>query len=159
MHTKSWLRTVLTFVLLVGMYFPTATISQASSGSSVPLFDTTVTSTRFVDVVVGDNHTCGLRANGTVMCWGYNGTGQVGDTVRITLGYDRASPSLPPTVAAKLPSRDATSRATAASAAGGFVGAAGGIRLHRILRRRLRRPEDSHQLTLGPFVDEIDEDH
>ncbi len=42
------------------------------------------------------------------------GTGQVGDTVRITLGYDRASPTLPATVAAKLPSRDATSRATAA---------------------------------------------
>ena len=47
------------------------------------------------------------------------GTGQVGDTVRITLGYDRASPTLPPTIAAKLPSRDeacATSAIFAASA-------------------------------------------
>ncbi len=42
------------------------------------------------------------------------GTGQVGDTVRITLTYDRASPGAPSTLAAKLPSRDATSRATAA---------------------------------------------
>lgn len=42
------------------------------------------------------------------------GTGQVGDTVRITLGYDRPSPTAPATIAAKLPSRDAASRATAA---------------------------------------------
>lgn len=42
------------------------------------------------------------------------GTGQVGDTIRITLSYDRPAPSAPATIAAKLPSRDATSRATAA---------------------------------------------
>lgn len=42
------------------------------------------------------------------------GTGQVGDTVRIALSYDRPAPHAPGTVAAKLPSRDATSRATAA---------------------------------------------
>lgn len=42
------------------------------------------------------------------------GTGQVGDTVRITLGYDRPAPHAPASIAAKLPSRDATSRATAA---------------------------------------------
>lgn len=42
------------------------------------------------------------------------GTGQVGDTVRITLGYDRPAPDAPTSIAAKLPSRDATSRATAA---------------------------------------------
>ena len=84
MRTKSWLRTILTFVLLVGMYIPTATISQASSGSSAPLFDTTSTSTRFVDVVVGDNHSCGLRVNGTVMCWGYNAEGQLGSNDPMT---------------------------------------------------------------------------
>ena len=42
------------------------------------------------------------------------GTGQVGDTVRITLSYDRPAPGAPKSIAAKLPSRDATSRATAA---------------------------------------------
>ena len=42
------------------------------------------------------------------------GTGQVGDTVRIALTYDRPAPGAPRSIAAKLPSRDATSRATAA---------------------------------------------
>ncbi|MDM7955392.1 phosphotransferase [Blastomonas sp.] len=42
------------------------------------------------------------------------GTGQVGDTVRIALAYDRAAPKAPASIAAKLPSRDATSRSTAA---------------------------------------------
>jgi aminoglycoside/choline kinase family phosphotransferase len=42
------------------------------------------------------------------------GTGQVGDTVRIVLRYDRPAPRAPTSVAAKLPSRDATSRSTAA---------------------------------------------
>lgn len=42
------------------------------------------------------------------------GTGQVGDTVRIALTYDRPTTQAPRSIAAKLPSRDATSRATAA---------------------------------------------
>lgn len=42
------------------------------------------------------------------------GTGQVGDTVRIALTYDRPAAHAPASIAAKLPSRDATSRATAA---------------------------------------------
>ncbi|GGB59929.1 phosphotransferase [Blastomonas aquatica] len=42
------------------------------------------------------------------------GTGQVGDTVRIALEYDRPAPGAPTSIAAKLPSRDATSRSTAA---------------------------------------------
>lgn len=42
------------------------------------------------------------------------GTGQVGDTVRIALSYDRPAPDAPASIAAKLPSRDPTSRATAA---------------------------------------------
>ena len=41
------------------------------------------------------------------------GTGQVGDTVRISLRYDRAG-TAPLSIAAKLPSRNETSRATAA---------------------------------------------
>lgn len=42
------------------------------------------------------------------------GTGQMGDSVRLTLGYDGAAPG-PPTVVAKLPALDPTSRATAAA--------------------------------------------
>lgn len=42
------------------------------------------------------------------------GTGQVGDTVRIALDYDSPAPGAPASIAAKLPSRDATSRSTAA---------------------------------------------
>lgn len=42
------------------------------------------------------------------------GTGQVGDTVRIALTYDGPARHAPASIAAKLPSRDATSRATAA---------------------------------------------
>ncbi|MDA8568056.1 putative Ig domain-containing protein [Euryarchaeota archaeon] len=32
----------------------------------------------FVQVSVGDTHTCGLLANGTAMCWGSNADGQLG---------------------------------------------------------------------------------
>lgn len=42
------------------------------------------------------------------------GTGQVGETIRIALAYDRPAPQAPASIAAKLPSRDATSRSTAA---------------------------------------------
>ncbi|MBU6317413.1 MAG: hypothetical protein KGR47_12945, partial [Acidobacteria bacterium] len=32
-----------------------------------------------VAVAVGDQHSCALRRNGNVQCWGFNGSGQVGD--------------------------------------------------------------------------------
>lgn len=54
------------------------------------------------------------------IAWQSIGTGQVGDTARFAITYDRAasgrlSPQPPASVAAKFPSRDATSRQTAAS--------------------------------------------
>ena len=33
----------------------------------------------FVEVSVGDTHTCGILANGTAMCWGSNSDGQLGE--------------------------------------------------------------------------------
>ena len=37
----------------------------------------------FIQVSVGDTHTCGLLANGKVMCWGANSDGQLGDGTTI----------------------------------------------------------------------------
>jgi len=37
----------------------------------------------FISVSVGGDHACGLTAGGTAYCWGYNGTGQLGDTTTV----------------------------------------------------------------------------
>ena len=66
------------FVTIFSVVMPNVSSAQASTGVGSQIFDTTSTSTRFIDVVVGDNHSCGLKANGTVMCWGWNGEGQLG---------------------------------------------------------------------------------
>jgi alpha-tubulin suppressor-like RCC1 family protein len=41
------------------------------------------------DIAAGRNHTCAVRANGTVACWGSNDSGQIGDG---TIGGTRLSP-------------------------------------------------------------------
>jgi len=38
----------------------------------------------FVAVSVGDYHTCGISTDSTLLCWGYNRTGQLGDGTRET---------------------------------------------------------------------------
>jgi alpha-tubulin suppressor-like RCC1 family protein len=40
--------------------------------------------TSAVDVAAGDNHTCARRTGGTVLCWGHNDRGQVGDGTTMT---------------------------------------------------------------------------
>ena len=35
--------------------------------------------TTFASIAAGDNHTCGLATSGVTYCWGYNGSGQLGD--------------------------------------------------------------------------------
>lgn len=55
----------------------------------------------------------GARISG--VDWTSIGTGQVGDTARFTLSYDRKTAGAPATVAAKFPSSDPTSRNTAAA--------------------------------------------
>jgi len=46
--------------------------------------------TDVTDLVSGGNHTCALRADGTVACWGYNKYGQLGDGSTT----DRQTPAL-----------------------------------------------------------------
>ena len=53
-------------------YTPVSVSSQAPLWSSVS---------------AGSGHTCGIRVDGTLYCWGYNATGQLGDgtqTPRLT---------------------------------------------------------------------------
>ncbi len=48
----------------------------------------TSTNIRAAAITAGDTHTCALRSNGTVLCWGGNAAGQLGDGTKI----DRAMP-------------------------------------------------------------------
>ncbi len=41
-----------------------------------------------VETYFGRTHACGLRSDGTVRCWGFNGSGQLGDETKI----DRSTP-------------------------------------------------------------------
>ncbi len=41
------------------------------------------------DIAVGNSHTCALKTDGTVLCWGWNGQGQLGDGTTI----NHASPT------------------------------------------------------------------
>jgi len=43
----------------------------------------------YTALVAGGTHTCGLATDGTAYCWGYNGSGQLGDG---TSGTDRLVP-------------------------------------------------------------------
>ena len=58
--------------------------------------DTPATATQAVTIVapidVGDDHTCAMQVDGTVRCWGYNGSGQLGDGS----ATDRNIPTLVP---------------------------------------------------------------
>jgi alpha-tubulin suppressor-like RCC1 family protein len=72
-----WMKTwrICMILLMLQLMWPVSTSHAAGAMSTS---NELTTSTRFVDVAVGDNHTCALKANGSVMCWGYNGDGQLG---------------------------------------------------------------------------------
>ena len=73
MTHKMWHVAIIVFML--SMLMPA---SQSHAAGAMSISNELSTGTKFVDVAIGDNHTCALKANGTVMCWGYNGDGQLG---------------------------------------------------------------------------------
>ena len=44
----------------------------------------------FSTIAAGSSHTCGLTTDGTGLCWGFNGQGQLGDGTTT----DRGSPTV-----------------------------------------------------------------
>ncbi|RKI39904.1 RTX toxin [Corallococcus sp. AB004] len=48
------------------------------------------------DVVAGGLHTCALLSNDKMLCWGYNGSGQLGQTHTLTIGDDELPNSQTP---------------------------------------------------------------
>ena len=53
-----------------------------------------VTGVKVVAISVGTYHTCALKSNGVVRCWGYNGYGQLGDGTTANKSTPTAVPSL-----------------------------------------------------------------
>jgi alpha-tubulin suppressor-like RCC1 family protein len=55
--------------------------NNTNSTASTPQTAWTTVSTplaNLTEVAAGYNHTCALRNDGTVWCWGYNGNGELG---------------------------------------------------------------------------------
>jgi len=52
-----------------------------------------ITSTRFVELDAGFEHTCGRADSGAVSCWGENTSGQVGDGIEIVVSDVRLVPT------------------------------------------------------------------
>jgi len=72
------LRTSFVFSLLVyGLVFlaPSSPVHAAAPPSGASF------ATGYVDLSVGYRSACGVKANGTVRCWGYNQVGELGSTV------------------------------------------------------------------------------
>jgi alpha-tubulin suppressor-like RCC1 family protein len=58
------------------------------------LFIGTTPLTGVATLTSGDSHTCALKTDGTVRCWGYNGSGQLGDGTTVSKSTPTTVPSL-----------------------------------------------------------------
>ena len=65
----SWLRSTAISVLTTQPTATTSTTQPTATTSKTP-------QTRFTAVAAGDIHTCGLRSDNTVACWGTNANGE-----------------------------------------------------------------------------------
>jgi Alpha-tubulin suppressor and related RCC1 domain-containing proteins len=67
--------------------------SSYSSPMQILDSSSTLITDEFTRISVGVDHSCGLRASdGKVFCWGYNSSGQLGDTTRTTRIYPVVTP-------------------------------------------------------------------
>jgi alpha-tubulin suppressor-like RCC1 family protein len=58
------------------------------------LFIGTTPLTGVATLTSGDSHTCALKTDGTVRCWGYNGSGQLGDGTTVSKSIPTTVPGL-----------------------------------------------------------------
>ena len=81
MRAKALPAVLVTLVILVGglVFVAPSTSVQAAAPPSGATF-----ATGYVDLSVGYRGACGVKANGTVRCWGYNHAGELGS---ISAGY------------------------------------------------------------------------
>jgi len=55
------------------------TATNNGTAAANPTATAVATSLKFASLSAGANHTCGIAADATAYCWGYNGWGQLGD--------------------------------------------------------------------------------
>lgn len=78
-----------------GHYFGETMAGVPASGNPDATWATPVAQepgTRWISIAAGDQHTCGVRADGIARCWGRNASGQLGGSTPIPLGVTTVSP-------------------------------------------------------------------
>ena len=73
------------FIILLGLFILLTIFISFNFNVNCVVAD----SRTVVDVVLGENHTCGLLNDGSVKCWGNNHFGQLGRGDRRTIGFKR----------------------------------------------------------------------
>jgi alpha-tubulin suppressor-like RCC1 family protein len=66
----------------VGLCWGAPTYGELGNGVNTGTFNSPVAVSggyAFSTISAGENHTCGIQTSGLMLCWGYNGNGQLGD--------------------------------------------------------------------------------